>query len=393
MRPVNKVLIIPSWYPTDDAPLHGVFVEDQVKALSSNYDVAVLIPALQSFSASAFFFIMRMDKSIAGGVRVYYQRALYSRRFPVKFFWEIYYAQVRRAYLNLCEEWGNPDVIHAHVVLPAGWVAVRIGREFDIPVVITEHTGPFASHLQSKLMRHYANEALEGADAVVAVSPALASQIDNFRSGLDIKVIGNVVPDGLWEAPLKSSDRDATAGGRCKFIAVGSMVREKGIDTLLESVRILAQRGKVDFELLLVGGGRELAQYKALVLKTAIGGYCKFVGGLERDEVFKLLRQADVLVLPSHAETFGMVLVEAMALGKPVVATRCGGAEYVVTAETGLLVDIKDAGGMAAAMESCINGTGKFDSAGIRDSVCQRFGKDIYVRRMTELFGAVCAGH
>jgi len=88
-------------------------------------------------------------------------------------------------------------------------------------------------------------------------------------------------------------------------------------------------------------------------------------------------------------ETFGVVVGEAMACGKPVISTRCGGPEFVVTDETGVLVDVASAESLAGAMAEFLGGRVSFDAANIRRSVVERFGADAYLRNITAVYDAV----
>jgi glycosyltransferase involved in cell wall biosynthesis len=105
------------------------------------------------------------------------------------------------------------------------------------------------------------------------------------------------------------------------------------------------------------------------------------------------MRQCDVFVLPSLQETFGIVLGEAMSCGRPVIATRCGGPEFVVTPETGILVDAADPAALADAMQHFIQGKGKFDPEKIRQSVKDRFSTEAFLDTVTAVYEQVWSGH
>ncbi len=98
------------------------------------------------------------------------------------------------------------------------------------------------------------------------------------------------------------------------------------------------------------------------------------------------MRECDAFVLPSLGETFGVVLCEAMACGKPVIATRCGGPEFVVTPETGLLVDAANPMALAEAMDRFISHQVAFDSDVIRGSVVARFGEDTFLKNISAIY-------
>jgi glycosyltransferase involved in cell wall biosynthesis len=120
-----------------------------------------------------------------------------------------------------------------------------------------------------------------------------------------------------------------------------------------------------------------------------LSGHCRFIGLLTPDEVRTWMQWCDVFVLPSLSESFGIVLGEAMACGKPVISTHCGGPDYVVTPETGLLVDVANAEGLAEAMQSFIEGKVEFDSRTIRESVVKRFGEQAFIEATLNVYRQV----
>jgi glycosyltransferase involved in cell wall biosynthesis len=107
---------------------------------------------------------------------------------------------------------------------------------------------------------------------------------------------------------------------------------------------------------------------------------------LERDQVRHWMQTCDVFVLPSLGETFGVVLGEAMACGKPVIATRCGGPEFLVTPETGLLVEPGNAAALAEAMEKFISGEISFGSVDLRSEVVRRFGERVFLDNISSIY-------
>ena len=97
------------------------------------------------------------------------------------------------------------------------------------------------------------------------------------------------------------------------------------------------------------------------------------------------MQKCDVFVLSSLHETFGVVVGEAMACGKPVISTRCGGPEFIVNEENGVLVDVANAQALAGAMEDFIADRVSFDPQTVRASVVNRFSPEAFVRNIVGL--------
>jgi glycosyltransferase involved in cell wall biosynthesis len=174
------------------------------------------------------------------------------------------------------------------------------------------------------------------------------------------------------------------------FLSLALMNKGKGIDDLLRSARILLNRGVSAFRLLIGGAGPDLPNLRKLCSKLGLNRQCRFLGMLTRPQVRAWMQETDVFVLPSLAETFGVAVGEAMACGKPVLSTRCGGPEFLLTAETGILVPVADPVAMADAMEKFISERVVFDPQAIRESVVARFGERAFLRNISEVYEQLC---
>jgi glycosyltransferase involved in cell wall biosynthesis len=391
----NRVLIIPAWYPSDIAPITGVFIEEQAIVLSEKYEVMVYAPWL--FNRGDFFLghfpTLKEKFEHRAGLRVYRKRVL-PPQLLFSTFWCYYLYAVRQGFKRILAIWGRPDLIHAHVVLPTGWVAMKLGVEYSIPVVLTEHSGYFSkTHLTSPLKRHLVRETLIGVERVLAVSPALAGYIREFHPAKKIDVVGNVIRthlfipseiNNLLHPKIGRISLLSSQQSRIRFLSIAFLIKKKGIHYLLEAVKILIQREITNFELIIGGDGA--FRHHLEKMATPFSERCRFLGMLNREEVIHWMQQCDVFVLPSLGETFGVVLGEAMSCGKPVIATRCGGPEFVVTSETGLLVNTADPVALADAMTKFILNEVTFDALRIRQSVQQRFGEEAFLHNVSAIY-------
>jgi L-malate glycosyltransferase len=388
----KKILVLPSWYPSDIHPINGVFIREQVLALSQRYLVAVLVPCFigwRQILRGTITFKSELEEQ-AGIYVVNEGRAICIPRIP-RFSYSMYARAARQGFEKLLSEWGRPDIIHAHVVLPAGWAATVLKEKYDIPVVLTEHSGPFAMHLKTSGNRQLVKDTLTRADRVITVSPALAQQIQDFIPAIDLQVLGNIINTDYF-TPLEGQSRD-TSRSSCRFLTVAIIKKPKGLHYLLEAARILKQRGQSSFELIIGGDGPERQRLMIMAQQMGLSDKCRFLGSLAPSEVRNWMQQCDVFVLPSLQETFGIVLGEAMSCGKPVIATRCGGPEYVVTPETGSLVDVADPVALADTMERFILGQVKYDPALIRQSVKERFGREAYLDNISKVYDQLLSLH
>jgi glycosyltransferase involved in cell wall biosynthesis len=369
----RKILILPSWYPSDSLPVNGIFVQDQAIVLSRHYAVATLVPkvigwrkairgegrggsqvelraGLQVFrevalipitkGLTSFYYMYHIARH---GLEVFDKRIAY---------YDSYCRAASVGFNRVLARWGKPDMIHAHVVLPAGWAAVNLGKQYHIPVVLTEHSSPFSVHLVSAYQRRLVTKVLMETNRIIAVSPAMAQQIQYFQKDVSPSIVGELVKTDFF-SPFTET-KENSPDGTITFLSVSLISEQKGIIYLLEAAQHLIKRGYASFELIIGGDGPERSMLEQIAQRFGLSGKCHFTGLLTPDEVRAWMQRCDVFVLPSLHETFGIVLGEAMACGKPVISTRCGGAEFVVTPEVGVLVNVADSVALADAMEGFI---------------------------------------
>jgi len=238
-------------------------------------------------------------------------------------------------------------------------------------------------HLGTEFSRKLVRETLTNVNQIVAISPALAKQLTDFQSGLAIEVIGESVKTDFF-VPSEAVDK-ANGTGKSFFIAA-RLAEQKGLEHLVRAVHVLVDRGLNSFEMVIGGDGPDRQKLEQLAQTLNVSRYIRFLGGLNREQVRERMQKCDVFVLSSLHETFGVVVGEAMACGKPVISTRCGGPEFIVNAENGVLVDVADPQALAGAMADFIEDRVSFDPRKVRASVVDRFSPAAFVRNITAVY-------
>jgi glycosyltransferase involved in cell wall biosynthesis len=229
------------------------------------------------------------------------------------------------------------------------------------PVGLTVHhlTGPTARERWGGLLGGAiaATEArsLRRAKCISVTSRVTEEQIRTIvGSGTPLVPVSAGVPDDLFDLPRKEKDY-LLYFGRLDFF-------QKGIDTLLQAMAIIAAR-EPDVELRVAGRGKDLERARALAGDLGISDRVRFLGPVSEGERRDLFAGAQVLLMPSRFEGFGMVAAEAMAAGVPLVAAAAGSLPEVVAAPLGgVLVAPGDPAALAAAVERLM-----FDDAGRRE--------------------------
>jgi N-acetyl-alpha-D-glucosaminyl L-malate synthase BshA len=258
----------------------------------------------------------------------------------------------KKALENLLEK-EDIDIIHGHYLYPAGAAAVEVGKKHNIKTYVTAHgSDMFELYKNQQFMRSTIRNVLKGADGVFAVSNALRHEIvatgvvgiaDKTKlswNSVDIDKFSTKENDllknefGLEDKPI--------------VLFVGNLIKRKNVDSLLEAKKV----AKSDYYLVIVGDG---PLFKKLNKKVDEDNIRDVIFTGSRDDVEDIIPGCDVLVLPSFSESFGLVLIEALACGKPVIGSDVGGISEIINDDVGLLVNPKKVSSIAKAIDKIIN--------------------------------------
>lgn len=358
-----KLLVASHLYPSSLSRTAGSFVHNQTRFLADLAEVRVAsptpwFPPLPGFGRwSAYAALPRHERP--DGVEL--ARPAYLT-FPRR----VFFSQVWRSYRRALERAGQghplPDLIHAHCAYPDGLAAVEYGRQLGRPVVITVHGHDLKDLPRDPRWRGLVARALQGAQAVIAVSQELG-RLAQELGARGLRVIPNGVDCELFRPGIR---RPGEGGWRLLY--VGRFDAAKGLGVLLEAMALLRQRRR-DISLKLVGGSSATgtaAPFRAQVARLGLGECVEFAAEVPWAEVPRQMGEADVFVLPSFSEGLPLVLVEALACGLPLVATRCGGPEELVQPGLGQLVGVREVEGLARGIEAVLDHYGDYDRQAIR---------------------------
>lgn len=368
------ILVIPSWYPTAEDPAGGSFFAEQARALA-NSGHTVSVTALFGDSPDGR---TRVDVRRDGRLTEY---AIHYR--PVRF--HLTYLRILAAFRKLFStafREDRPDIIHVHSFRAVRY-ARALRRLYGIPFVVTEHVTWFERGLLGEKDLREITADYTAADAVVAVSTGLREQIRPYCGGKEIHVIPNLVSERFFTGGLH-----APAGERFGFVSVGMLDRKKGFDILLRAFAALLAE-KPALTLTICGDGEERAALEALTDELGLRNAVAFTGALSREEVAAVLRKNQAFVLPSRTETFGVVYVEAMACGLPIVMTKTNAWEMLALPETGLAVEIEDVPALTDAMARIVDRYGEYDAERIAALCRESFSEKAVTDRLTALYERV----
>lgn len=377
------ILVLSQIFPNQCLPGAGVYVREQVRALRAlGVKVTVVSPVPYAPSWLKFWPRVRKfstipQRAVIDGLTVEYPRI------PIlpngRFFYASgfsYYLWVRRLVRKYVREEGV-SLIHAHSVMPDGFAAVLLGREFRVPVVCTGHGSDVHSYPDThRLTRKATRWVLKKADKVVMVSEALRARAIAISGEKTMMIVRNGADPAVFRRIPRSEARAQLGLPPDKRIVlfVGTLREIKGIPYLLEAVSQLADV-QADVHLCLIGDGELRQELEHSAERLGLGARCRFLGQRPHEELPLWYSAADCLCISSVMEGLPTILPEAMMCGTPVVATAVGGIpEVVKNGETGLLVPPRDPKSLSHAIADVLENadleaalSSKAQSRAIRD--------------------------
>lgn len=292
---------------------------------------------------------------------------------------------------------GTYDAIHAHWVLPQGFVAVLVGRLLKIPVVITVHGGDVFA-LRGRVMRWFKRFSFRRAQAVTVNSSATGTVVRQLvpnYPALHRIPMGAAIPPPPDREELKRIRAAYRRAAGPLLLFVGRLVEEKGLGDLIEALTLL-QAKRPDATLLVLGEGQERKRFERQVSAHGLAGSVHFLGWVQPVSLPAYMTAADIFVAPSKTgqdgwtEGQGLSIVEAMLCGTPVVASRSGGiVDTISDGETGLLVEEADPQAIAGAIRRYLSDPDRMQA--IAEAGSKRARRDFTRDGSAMAFGEVYA--
>jgi len=351
-------------YPNKTNSNSGIFIHNQMKSLEKlNCLVKVISPIPFSprilwFNSAWKSYGLIPEEDTIDGIPVQYPRYI---RFPGKWFYGLSCYLMdwgTRKKIRLIIKEFKPDVIHAHMAIPVGYVGLMLSEKFGLPLVCSLrgsdiHTYPYFGRLSMQLTR----KVILKADQLVSVSNALKiaanklvkskKEIVHVYNGCDLNTI-------CYSEKYRRAVR-AERGIPKKdkvIIYVGRLLKTKGVYELVDAFLNLNVKYS-NLRLILVGEGPECATINKI---TYSNNKIYLAGNVPHNEINQWLSASDIFVLPSYNEGLPNVILEAMACALPVVASKVGGIpEAVQDGRSGILVNKGDKNSLVKSIDYLLN--------------------------------------
>ncbi len=397
-----NILIIPSWYPSEVAPSAGIFFREQAEALGRNHPdlnmgISTWGPNDPDLLLEAGHFLQWPSKLLQFQNRQasrnellpncieYFTPALtWSRKWRKGNIQNI----IKSNQLNakyFIDQFGKVDIIHAHVAHPGGYIARELAAEFQVPLVVTEHMSPFPfrAYTDNRDFGRWMSPVYRDAATNIAVSTALQEMMQN--RGIESIVLPNLVDERFFVPSSTPYDSK-------EILAIGRLENQKGYEYLLRAFQGV-MKSNPEHHLTIIGEGSQRQQLLGLAAEMGLDNHVRWRGECSREEIRDALQQASFLVLSSLHENLPLVLLEALACGKPIVATACNGPEDIVNETNGLLAKVADVEDLQEQMQAMINGRSEYDGDAIRSDFERSYSSKVVTAALLEVYQHAVDGH
>jgi glycosyltransferase involved in cell wall biosynthesis len=398
MKP--KLLVLTSTFPRWSEDTDPPFVYELSRRLTDTFDVTVHAPhypGAKTRETMGGMYIHRFRYSFApferlagstGILPTLHYNKLYYGLVPffllAQFFSLLFLVQKKR-----------PEIIHAHWILPQGFVAVLVGILSGVPVVITAH-GADVFGLQGVLLEKIKRFTLKRVKGVTVVSKALADVVSSFvPPDVHLQIIPMGVDSVVFSPEHKDDSIKKIYGVKgTLLIYVGRLTEKKGVAYLVEAMGMLCN-DIPDGKLVIIGSGELEERLKKQVSALKLDNYIQFAGSITNKKLPAYYASADIFIGPSieaksgDKEGFGLTFVEAAMSGCLVIGTRVGGiCDIIQDNETGFLIPAKEPDALAQKIIYALEHNHQVQSIRrtARKRFIEKFDQKIIAERYASLF-------
>lgn len=380
------ILMISRGIPSKHHPQWGCFEKDQAEALVSIGHKVVVMSVDARFKRYKGH--LGLHHKVENGVEYYNYVTLPAVLFTKILGEDFYINKIKSEYFKkvfqkIIEEQGTPDVIYSQFF----WntvMGVELKNRFNIPLVGIEHLARFNESSLSESDFKWASYAFDNTDVNIAVAGTLASNLEK-RFHRKFEVVHNMY-GAEFEHNGKFPFRNTAEPIR--FISTASLVKRKGFDTLIEAFS-MTDIPKSLWKLDIIGWGEEKDNLENLIRKYNLQSNIRLLGKMEKSEIVEELKQSNVFVLPSRNENFSVAVLEALAIGLPILATDCGGIRECINDKNGIIVPVDDIQAMSNAIVDVIKNYQNFDRDWIVKDSNNRFSPKSIALDLTAVFDKV----
>ena len=374
------ILMISRGVPTKRDPQWGGFEKDQAEALANLGHKIVVISVDSRFRT--YWRKIGITHYCINGID-YYDNFLVPgvvtrKLFGIKFNFFVKKKLLQKLFERVVCEHGMPDILYSHY-LSNSYLAINLKVKYHLPLVAIEHWSQLNCDVLSDYVAWLGRNTYTKCDAIISVSQSLRRRLLQHFC-VDSTVVYNLVASEFCGNYSKGS-----LDGKIRFVSTGSLLYGKGYDLLINAFSQLKLPSE-KWSLTIIGEGQERKNLQTLIDRVGLSDNIYLIGRKVKLEIMQILSQSDVFVLPSRSETFGVVYIEAMMMGLPVIATVCGGPEGFVRPSDGLLIPVEDIDSLSKAIQEMYLHYDRFDREKIAQESRARFSPEVIAKQLIHIF-------
>lgn len=375
----KKLLVMPGLFPKYSGDTSGIFVLDYIECVKPYCDTTVLFVRL--------FGKPGITNEKMNGIKVV-RYCMFKENKALKLLKPLLYLLLYSKGKSIAKSLGKPDIIHAHGAPLNGSLALKLGEDFKVPVVITEHTGPFSKLTKSIFKRMATKRTIEASNVFLTVSNDLKQQV--LDAGINPKeflVSHNPVDTGLFTI---TNNEKLSARKQIAFCArledyKGGLRVVKAFNTVKDQLG--------GFKLCIIGHGPEETAIMNFIAENNLENDVEMIGKATKREIAAIYNQSGFFVFPSEHETFGLVIAEAMSCGLPVIVGKETAPKEIVRSGEGILVDPFSVQEIATAMVRMKSQLQEYNPIAIREGIMERFGFVSFGKFLNKVYDNAISGY
>ncbi len=372
-----KILIIANGIPSPSNQMLGLFEFDQAKALrAEGHEVTFFSVDLRS--------IRRKRKlGFSSGIKNdidWYCISLPLGAIPVKWMCRIGAFGLEYLFNRVFSDKKKPDVIHAHFTEIAK-MATSVSDKYKIPLVITEHSSAMNQIAINRNLKKIAIDAYDQSSVLITVSSELQRNVKR-HTGKESIVVPNIIDTELFNM-CKPKKHECF-----RIVTVSGLIECKRTIILLESFK-KAKEVHSDILLDIVGDGPLRSELEKYVIDNKLSDNVVFYGTLPRFRIAEIFENSDCFAMTSRTETFGVVYVEAMAAGLPVIATNCGGPSDFINEKNGIMVEVDNVEQVTNAICYMYDNISKYNDSYIRQFANNRYNPQAIACELISIYSTI----
>jgi glycosyltransferase involved in cell wall biosynthesis len=380
---LNKsVLFLPSWYPTQQDPTHGIFIQNHAKALA-RFTKVIVVYAYSVKGNTSGEIITHVDGNLTE-VYLAYSKTTITIPFAKHYSQFTNYVNAYKKLLqHLIYHNISVSAIQINVVFPAAIILDLFKEHYQVKHTIAEHWSGYLhedGNYKGAILKRYTKKCFKTAAKVWHVSEKQKQALIEHNLKADFELLYNAVDTSVFKISAQQKNKKIT------FLHVSSLVeREKNLKGTFEALKLL-QNKDLEFELIVIGGNEESISKTKLVQENFDIKQVSYLGYQTKENISTYMNRCDALLLFSNFEGMPVVVLEALACGLPVFTSQVGQLPHLITDEFGRTSPVNDVKHFASHLENFINGKYSFNSEKMSSFISEHASFDAVGKQMFDFY-------